>query len=93
MDMTKFKDKDDPEFQAVSGQLWIWTNEIEESAESMTDGAPDIDSLRTARDKRFGTMKDIRREGDSVFASQINSGRGNVFQGNPSAEGDFTLNM
>jgi hypothetical protein len=34
MDMTKFSGANDPGYQAVSGELWLWANEIEEQLAS-----------------------------------------------------------
>jgi protein SERAC1 len=34
MDMTRFSGANDPGYQAVSGELWLWANEIEEQLAS-----------------------------------------------------------
>lgn len=97
MDMTKFKSREDAGFVAVSDQLWLWTNEIEESATQSRPAVPstdtDIADVRATRIRRFGTADDTSSERVSVFSSAIDSGGGSVFQGNPSTTGNFTLNM
>jgi len=97
MGMTKFRDEHDPGFVAVSSQLWLWTNEIEETNQSVRweTLTQDLDAIeaRTVYGKTFRTIQGIKGGEAQVFASNIETGGGSVFQGNASAQGDFSLNM
>jgi hypothetical protein len=99
MEMTRFSGANDPGYQAVSGELWLWANEVEEQLASKplqaqpakSESFPNSDDLREKRGKKFATMADITGESGSspVYSGNFNSGGGPIFAGKQSAGRDI----
>lgn len=88
MDMTKFKSANDPGYDAVSGQLWLWTDAIEKRMETHNAEPPSRKEIRDLRrDKSYGTMQDIL---SPMYSGSVNAGRSS-FQGNAHVGGDFSM--
>ena len=98
MDMTRFSGPNDPGYQAVSGELWVWANEIEEHIASKKlqaqpnkiEQLPNSDDIREKRGKKFATIADITGGGGSspVYSGNFNSGGGPIFAGKQNAGRD-----
>lgn len=69
-DMTTFSGANDPGYQVVSGELWLWANEVEERLASKplqaqptkNESLPNSDDLREKRGKKFATIADLTGE-------------------------------
>lgn len=77
MEMARFHGAQDPGYVAVSSQLWLWCNAIQESR-------PSVETIREKRNRRFGELHDV--------APTVISGGGPVFMGNQTAGRDFNVN-
>jgi hypothetical protein len=69
--MVRFSTANDSGYKKVSGQLWLWVEEIKEKEDvSVTANSTiaDIDQIRLKRESRF--------------SGNISTGGGHVFQGN-----------
>ena len=83
-DIARYSNKDDAGYEAISGQLWLWANEIEEEkkARKAISRNPDSELLRVKRETRFG---------HNTYSGKVDSGGGSDLQGNQ-IDGNFVLN-
>ncbi|KAI9697680.1 MAG: hypothetical protein M1836_004630 [Candelina mexicana] len=87
MDMTKFSSADDAGYRAVSDQLWLWVNEIEDefrqNKEKLSkDRKPIPEDIRQGRER-------MMQEASS--AGIISTGSGATFSGNQVAGRDLSF--
>jgi hypothetical protein len=99
MDMTRLSGANDPGYQAASGELWLWSNEVEEQLASKplqaqsakNESLPNRDDLREKRGKKFATMTNLAWGSGSspVYSGNFNIGGGPIFTGERSAGRDI----
>jgi protein SERAC1 len=91
VDMTKFADRKDQGYRNISGQLRIWTLEIElEDGPAQQAWQPNLEEIRTNRGKKFGDGGSLERS--HVYNGPVHSDGGVLIQGNLTSSGDINLN-